>query len=316
MPRSRDIALLLFALVGIVISWHLMWTRPSRTQAREAREDAARQHALEEQRLRAARAQALEAQQRLEAQRARVVRETEEREGQEAEVRRRQEQHKHHRRTQLDALQQAGIRSVEISAAGADTFRAVGVWLKVDSAPDGADVYLDWTRKGRTPLWLNGVSIAGFLVIVKDGQQPWFRAVDYRESGELRMTLSPEASYPSRRLLLVPASETLPDAFVHLRTELAGAGFSMPGIEDIRAFEQAEREAGGLSHHGLRAWARGTFDTRLLIKVRVHEGRRDPGGGGVARKSEERADAARVPHRCRALHAHVRDHFTRGVAQS
>lgn len=282
MPRSRDIVLLLVALVGILISGNLMCTQSSRTDDREAREKATRQ-------LHEARQKALEAQQHLEAQRAQVVREAEERTRQQAESRRRQEQHEHHRRTQLDALRQAGIRSVERSAAAADTFRSVGVWLQVDSVPDGADVYLNWTRKGRTPLWLNGVSIAGFLVIVKDGQQPWFGDIDYREAATLAVTLPVATASPRTHLLLVIDDSAPSETFAILRAQLTDHGFTVPRREEADVFQRTATAASGLTHPAFRSWARAHFNTRALLQARVRVQRR-----GLGEQSRVLTDAMRV----------------------
>jgi hypothetical protein len=164
---------------------------------------------------------------------------------------------------------------VPLQIVQADPFQHLGVWLKVRSEPNDATVYLNWAPKGKTPLWLNGVTVSGLLVVAKDGYQAWFREIDYRENGELPLTLVTEPSYASRRLLLVSAGATSPDALDQLRTKLADAGFSIPGIEDTRVFEQAERDAGGLANISLCAWARARFDTRMLIKARVREEQRD-----------------------------------------
>jgi hypothetical protein len=141
--------------------------------------------------------------------------------------------------------------------------------------PEEADVFLDWTFKGRTPLLLNGATITGLLVVAKDGYQPWFGEINYREDRDLPLTLTSRASYPSHRVLLVPQTPTTLNTLDQLRTKLSEGGFSIPSGDDVRVFEEAERTAGGLTNMGLCAWARARFDTKVLIKAKIREEQRD-----------------------------------------
>jgi hypothetical protein len=180
------------------------------------------------------------------------------------------------RRDQLELLKHAGIRSVELSAAATDPLREVGVWLEVHSDPEHAEVFLNWSSKGRTPLWLHGVDIAGFLVVTLDGYRPWFGDITHKESGQRAVRLRAEEPYPQTRLLLVMTESTPPDTFYVLRSELIAHGFTVPEQSDATEFARMAGAAGGHSP-ALHAWARAQFNTRMLVRARMHESNRKLG---------------------------------------
>ena len=146
--------------------------------------------------------------------------------------------------------------------------------VEVHSEPEGAEVYFDWSLKGRTPLRLEGRQISGLLVMVKEGHRAGFRRIDTREGGQVEFTLPPEGRRPRTRLLLV-AEGLSGEAFATLRGRLVEEGFSILGLEEAREFQRELDRAGGLSHRGFRAWARARFDTDLLVMARVRQSSRE-----------------------------------------
>ena len=149
------------------------------------------------------------------------------------------------------------------------------VSVEVQTEPAGAEVFLDWTRKGKTPLRLEGESIGGLLVVVKAGHQAWFREVSYRTSEALDLELPPEPLHPPARLLLMIAGEPSSDSFSSLNDSLGQEGFVVLGSEEARDFAEREERANGLSHEGFRAWARARFDTDLLVRAQIQQSSRE-----------------------------------------
>lgn len=148
--------------------------------------------------------------------------------------------------------------------------------LDVRSEPVEAEVYVDWSFKGQTPMRLNSARLGGLLIVAKDGHQTQFRRLSHRESnGAVDLNLLPEEKHPRARLLLL-ISENTPDNFYSsLRARLVEEGFTVIGQEEAKEFEQEVSKAGGISHRGLRAWARTRFDTDLLVTARVHQSSRE-----------------------------------------
>jgi hypothetical protein len=142
--------------------------------------------------------------------------------------------------------------------------------LEIHSEPADAEVFLNWTSKGRTPLWLNGIDIAGFLVVTKDGHRPWFGDITHKESGQRAVRLSAEDSYPQTRLLLVMTESNPPDTFYALRSDLIAQGFTVPEQSDAKEFARMASSAGAHSA-ALHAWARTQFNTRTLVRARMYE---------------------------------------------
>jgi hypothetical protein len=250
--RSRDLLLIFAGLFGLIIIASIASTKYTSDQERR---------------------KTLAEQERQQTRREKERQEARERERQETEERQAREAYEHRRRERLEELRLAGVRAIAFSPT--KPVDSVGVWLTLRSVTEEADVFLDWTFKGRTPLLLNGVTLSGLLVVAKDGYQPWFQEINYREDRDLPLALTSRTSYPSQRLLLVPQTPTTPTTLDQLRTKLAEGGFSIPSGDDIRAFEEAERSAGGLTNIALCAWARGRFDTKVLIKAKIREEQRD-----------------------------------------
>ncbi len=149
--------------------------------------------------------------------------------------------------------------------------------VQIRSDPPGADTYLDWKPQGQTPVPIEGKEIRGLLVVVKEGHRAGFRRIDAREEGGVEFTLPPDAPRTRTRLLVV-AEGTAADAFSSLRSRLVEEGFTVLGEEEAREFQREVRRAGGLSHRGLRAWARARFDTDLLVTARVRQSSRELSG--------------------------------------
>jgi hypothetical protein len=146
------------------------------------------------------------------------------------------------------------------------------VSLELRSTPDHADIFLDWVAKGQTPVRLEGRPITGLLVMMKDGYQPQFRSIYYAESTSLpEITLVPEPPRLRTRLLLLAAEGASGESIATLVTRLGEEGFTTIGDPEVKEFQQALLQAGGLSHPALRAWARAKFHTDLLVTARVRQ---------------------------------------------
>jgi hypothetical protein len=65
------------------------------------------------------------------------------------------------------------------------------------------------------------------------------------------------------------------DAFFSLKSRLVEEGFTVLGQEEAHEFQREVSRAGGLSHRGLRAWARARFDTDLVVTARVRQSSRE-----------------------------------------
>lgn len=149
------------------------------------------------------------------------------------------------------------------------------VSLELRSDPVGAEVFLDWALKCRTPARLEGKRISGLLVVAKDDQQAWFRQINSRESDMLDLSLPLEDVRSRMRLLLSISEGGSDDAFSSLKSGLVREGFTVVGPEEAREFQRELTRAGGLSHRGLRAWARARFDTDLLVTARFLQSSRE-----------------------------------------
>jgi hypothetical protein len=162
---------------------------------------------------------------------------------------------------------QGGTPSAPVAVGGQPTKQV----LSVRSDPQGADAYLDWKAVGATPVTLEGRVSGGLLVVVREGRQAGFRRLTAAETSYLEFSLPPESSRSRVRLLLVMAEGLPGDSFAALRTRLVEEGFTVLGPEEATEFQQEVARAGGLSHRGLRAWARSRFDTDLVVTARFRE---------------------------------------------
>lgn len=151
------------------------------------------------------------------------------------------------------------------------------VVMEIRSDPSSADIYLDWKPRGQTPVSLKGMNINELLVVVKEGYRAAFRRVDAREGGSVKFALLPDRTRSRSRLLLLAHENTSNDAFSFLRSKLIEEGFTVLGTEEAKEFQQELSRAGGLSHRGLRNWARERFDTDLLVMARFRESNREVG---------------------------------------
>lgn len=162
------------------------------------------------------------------------------------------------------------------------------VYLELRSNPDHADIFLDWVAQGHTPVRLEGRTIAGLLVIMKDGYHTQFRHINYAESTSLpEFILAPEQPRLRTRLLLLAADGASGAAMAALKTGLGQEGFTTIGDPDVKVFQQALLHAGGLSHPALRAWARTKFDTDLLVTARVRQSTREVSKQDLGRDIQE-----------------------------
>lgn len=160
------------------------------------------------------------------------------------------------------------------------------VVLEIRSNPPGADTYLDWKRKGQTPVTLQGTDVSGLLVVVKEGYRAAFRRIDSRERGQVEFTLPRDGVRSRTRLLILVPENASADAFSSLRSRLVEEGFAVLGTEEAEEFQQELSRAGGLSHRGLRGWARERFDTDLLVLAKFRQSNRElgdqePGFSGI-----------------------------------
>ncbi len=144
--------------------------------------------------------------------------------------------------------------------------------VEVRSNPDEADVYLDWVRRGRTPLRLENGKIAGLLVVVKEGHQAYFRHLSSGENVSLDVNLQVEGKRPRTRILLF---SDFGEGLGSLKNRLVEEGFSVLGSEEAREFQRELNRAGGLSNTALRAWARAKFGAGLLLKARFQRSSRE-----------------------------------------
>lgn len=149
------------------------------------------------------------------------------------------------------------------------------VILEIRSNPPGADTYLDWKHKGQTPVTLQGTDVSGLLVVVKEGYRAAFRRIDSSEGGQVEFALPTDKARSRTRLLLLAPENTSSDAFSSLRSRLIEEGFTVLGTEEAMEFQQERSLASGLSHRGLRAWARARFDTDFLVTVRFRQSSRE-----------------------------------------
>lgn len=257
--RLRDLVPLFLWLFILIVLLSLGVARYCSIQEKNKQKE---HQALQEQQQR----EAYEEMQRQAVRREEALRAAEEQRRRHAEARRR--------------LEQEGVRGVALPTWTPEIPRAVGVSLVVRSAPEHAEVFLDWVSKGHTPLRLEGVRISGQLVVVKDGYRSWFRDVNYGESAELPVDLPAEEPHPHTRLLLV-ADNTASEIFAALSTRLLDEGFTVAGAQEAAEFQRAVSRAGGLSHPALRAWARAKFNTALLAMARVRQSLRELDQQGV-----------------------------------
>jgi len=183
-----------------------------------------------------------------------------------------------------ELARQGGVRSIELSSASLDSTQLASpqmppfpppqplgfrlVTVEVRSEPAGAEVFLDWMLKGRTPLRLQGEAISGLLVVGKEEYQAWFQQIDYRNNTALDLPLSPEQPRSRTRLLLVMLEQTSPDPFSFLSSKLIQEGFTVLGPAEAAQFQREFSRAQQLSSRALRAWARARFDTDLLVVAR------------------------------------------------
>lgn len=165
---------------------------------------------------------------------------------------------------------QPGFDKKAVQSSIGHKLRPGQVSLELRSDPAGAEVFLDWVPKGRTPLLLIGKSIGGLLVVVKEGQQAWFRKINYQGSAVLDLNLPAERSYSKTHILLLVSGDGAEEAFSPLKGLLEGEGLTVFGKDEAKDLQQELTPAGGISHPEFRAWARARFDTDLLVTVRFH----------------------------------------------
>lgn len=147
--------------------------------------------------------------------------------------------------------------------------------MEIRSDPSDADTYLDWKPRGQTPVSLRETNIGEFVVVVKEGYRAAFRRIDTREGGQVMFALLPDRARSHTRLLLLAHENTSDDAFSSLKSRLVEEGFTVLGTEEAKEFQQELSRAGGLSHRGLRGWARERFDIDLLVLARFRQSNRE-----------------------------------------
>jgi hypothetical protein len=183
--------------------------------------------------------------------------------------------------------------------------------VEVRSVPDGADVYLDWVRRGRTPLRLENGKIAGLLVIVKEGHRAYFRHLNSGDNTGVDVNLQVEGKRLRTRMLLFSDAE---ESLGSLRNRLAEEGFTVLGSEEAREFQRELRRAGGLSNVALRAWARAKFGADLLVKARIQQSSRELSDQELGylgiREAVKGAIRAEVVIDLEAIDLHTGEHLT------
>ncbi|MBI3302429.1 MAG: PEGA domain-containing protein [Deltaproteobacteria bacterium] len=289
MPRFRDLILLLVSL-GLVIWGVTLIGGQTERETAAAIEKQRRAKLEEQQRARQQEQQlALQQEQALKIQLENEQRKIEQEKDRQTALLLQQKKQEEEARRQL--ARHGGVRGVELTPSAEESSSMKTspmplelpqgssgltlVSLEVRTDPAGAEVFLDWRLKGKTPLRLEGESIGGLLVVVKEGHQAWFRQVSYQTSDALDLDLPPEPLRPPTRLLLMISGEPSSDSFSSLKDSLGNEGFVVLGSEEARDFEEREERAQGLSHEGFRAWARARFDTDLLVRAQVHQSSRE-----------------------------------------
>jgi hypothetical protein len=170
--------------------------------------------------------------------------------------------------------QKAGDPAVHPSGSGEDSAgkpRVPTGRVKVESTPAGAEVFIDWSLKGRTPLELGSQGMKGVLVLVKDGYEARYQRLSGSESGKLEFDLKNNHVRESRRLLLVQEEGAAAELFQTVRQALADHGYSPLGIEEAGELRVEIGRAGGVSNQALRAWARTRFDADILVTLRSRQ---------------------------------------------
>lgn len=170
----------------------------------------------------------------------------------------------------------AGPSAIPVPGRTGDPAAPGAIVVEVDSDPSGAEVFLDWAPKGRTPIRLQfeGKRATGLLLLVKDGHQAGVRALDYGESASLTVTLPADRQHPWSRLLLL-ADPSVGAAYTALRGRLVEEGFSVLGKDEAREFQRELSRAGGLSNRGFRAWARVRFSTDRVLMAKLTRSSRE-----------------------------------------
>jgi hypothetical protein len=171
--------------------------------------------------------------------------------------------------------------SVEkVAAPSAPTAGGVSpvVVLDIDSEPSGADVLVDWTARGRTPLRVafEGGRARGLLVLLRDGHQAGIQVLDHAQSSQIKIPLLPERPGNRARILLVPDA-TVAEAAAPLRGRLVDEGFTVLDGEEVREYERQRVRAGGGDNRAFRAWTRARFGVDRVVAARVVRSSRDLG---------------------------------------
>jgi hypothetical protein len=146
--------------------------------------------------------------------------------------------------------------------------------LEIQSDPAGAEVYLNWRLRGKTPVSLQNPPSRSRLVITKEGYRPVIRDV---EDGAVRIeaSLSRESPRPASPLLVLISAQEPARVCEGLRSYLAQAGLEVLGEREAKNLQQAVRAAGSLQNPGLRAWARAAFGTDYVLEASCRASTRD-----------------------------------------
>jgi len=150
--------------------------------------------------------------------------------------------------------------------------------LTILSDPSGADVYLNWSHQGITPLSIKGKAGNGLLVVMKEGFVPQSKEIDLDQVGEIPFTLQTETHIkPGKVLLLLPDERQNKENFDLLRSHLLKEGLSVAGVQESDIFKKEMQRAGGLSNKAFRAWTRARFGVDILAKADVYLHTKDLG---------------------------------------
>lgn len=136
----------------------------------------------------------------------------------------------------------------------------------IQTFPANADVYINLTYRGKTPLTITEQKIEGSLVVSLEGYTPQYREIKFEKSDTISLNLQPEETrHAGGFLLVVKQGLSGQDVFSNLRSELLKQKGFVTGKEEEQEFKQQLERAGGLSNQALLAWTRAKFGVDYLL---------------------------------------------------
>lgn len=159
--------------------------------------------------------------------------------------------------------------------------------LRVQSSPAGAEIYLNWQPKGRTPASFQQAELNGLLVLIKDGYEAIFQSLDSSQNTGLDFSLKPETTRPAARMILL--SNTNAESFSVLRNQLSEEGFTIVTIEQSEELKTESSKAGGVSNRAFRAWVRAKYDADYLTVADLQQSIRESGDQDIGNSRAQEA---------------------------